>query len=87
MLREKEMFDNAYIFLEKHWNDNDFGQKEEKVESKNPKDYYKEGSIMYEYYELQAKYKGSKLWQTLLLDVLDHLERKMEFERRKANGQ
>lgn len=75
MLREKEMFDNAYLFLEKHYNDRDFGDLENRE------------SAIAEYQELQKKYKGSGLWQELLLAVNDHLERKMKYERRKANGQ
>lgn len=71
MLRERCMFDEAYAFLEKHYNDSDFGSADE------------EGTITYEYVELSQKYRGSKLWQSLILDVLDHLERKMKWEKSK----
>lgn len=31
-----------------------------------------------EYQELSNKFRGSLLWQSLILDVLDHLERKIK---------
>lgn len=66
------MFDNAYLFLEKHWDDKDFGDMD------NP------NSAIAEYQELQKKYKGSGLWQDLLLVVNDHLERKYKYIKKKV---
>lgn len=88
--REQEAYrrlhNEACDFLIKHWDDKDFGVKEEQVTSDNPLDYYKDGSIMYDYILLQRKRSKSSLWQELLALEVSHLETKMKFERSKGNA-
>ena len=84
----KRLHIEAFEFLKKHWNDTSFGEKDEEIQSNNPLDFYKEGSIMYDYVLLQMKRPKSGLWQELLLLELEHLERKMKHdikEREKQN--
>lgn len=68
-MREKEIFEEAYNLLEKHYEDKDFEQLTE------------------EFLEINNKFRGSGLWQNLVLAVLDHLEAKAKYERRKVNEQ
>lgn len=68
-MREKEIFEEAYKLLEKHYEDKDFEQ------------------LTKEFLEINDKFRGSGLWQNLVLAVLDHLEAKAKYERRKANEQ
>lgn len=68
-MREKEIFEEAYNLLEKHYEDKDFEQ------------------LTQEFIEINDKFRGSGLWQNLVLAVLDHLEAKAKYERRKANEQ
>lgn len=66
-MREKEIFEEAYNLLEKHYEDKDFEQ------------------LTNEFIEINDKFRGSGLWQNLVLAVLDHLEAKAKYERRKVN--
>ena len=69
-----EMFESAKEFLVKHWNDADMGSIEQK------------DSVTAELVEIDKKYSGSKLWQELILNVIDCLEKKMKYEKGKRNG-
>lgn len=68
-MREKEIFEEAYNLLEKHYNDKDFEQ------------------LTKEFIEINNKFRGSGLWQNLVLAVLDHLEAKAKYERRRLDEQ
>lgn len=68
-MREKEIFEEAFNLLEKHYNDKDFEQ------------------LTNEFVEINNKFRGSGLWQNLVLAVLAHLEAKAKYERRKASEQ
>lgn len=69
-----EMFEAAKELLIKHWDDADMGSIEQK------------DSVTAELVEIDKKFKGSKLWQELVLNVIDCLEKKMKYEREKENG-
>ena len=81
----RRLHNEACDFLIKHWNDKDFGVKEEQINSNDPLSYYKEGSIMHDYILLQRKRPKSGLWQELLALEVGHLETKMKYERSKGN--
>ena len=68
-MREKEIFEEAFNLLEKHYNDKDFEQ------------------LTNEFVEINNKFRGSGLWQNLVLAVIAHLEAKAKYERRKASEQ
>lgn len=65
MRKEKEMFDEAFKWLETNYENADFNK------------------LAQEYAELSIlkKFKGSQLWQKLLLDVIEHLEAKAKYEK------
>ena len=63
MRKEREMFDDAFKWLEQNYDNTDF----DKLASEIP--------------TLCKKYKGSGLWQNLILAVLDHLEAKAKYEK------
>ena len=69
-----EMFESAKEFLVKHWNDADMGSIEQK------------DSVAAELVDIDKKYKGSELWQKLVINVIDTLEMKMKYEKGKRNG-
>ncbi len=69
----KSLFHEAEAYMERHWYDKDFGEMNEPV------------SLIADYQRMQAKHKGSQLWQELLLVVNDNLEKKMKYEKRKEN--
>ena len=69
-----EMFESAKEFLVKHWNDADMGSIEQK------------DSVTAELVDIDKKYKGSELWQKLVINVIDTLEMKMKYEKGKRNG-
>ena len=68
-----EMFESAKEFLVKHWNDADMGSIEQK------------GSVTAELVDIDKKYKGSELWQKLVINVIDTLEMKMKYEKERKN--
>ena len=69
-----EMFESAKELLIKHWDDEDMGSIEQK------------DSVTAELVEIDKKYKGSELWQKLVINVIDTLEMKMKYEKGKRNG-
>ena len=62
MKKEKEIFDTAFKFLERHYNDKDL----ELVAQELP--------------IICSRFRGSKLYQNLILAVVAHLEAKLKYE-------
>ena len=63
MRKEHEMFNTAYDFLERHYNDKDL----ELVAQELP--------------IICSRFKGSGLYQNLILAVVAHLEAKLNYEK------
>lgn len=63
MRKEKEMFEVAFDFLERHYNDENL----ELVAQELP--------------IICSKFKGSGLYQNLLISVVEHLEAKLNYEK------
>lgn len=63
MRKEKEMFEVAFDFLERHYNDENL----ELVAQELP--------------IICSKFKGSKLYQNLIIAVVAHLEAKLKYEK------
>lgn len=63
MRKEKEMFEVAFDFLERHYNDENL----ELVAQELP--------------TMCSRFKGSGLYQNLLISVVEHLEAKINYEK------
>ena len=71
MERYLEMYEAAKDFLKRHWNDENMGEVGQK------------GSVVDELVDIDKKFKGAKLWQSLILDTIDCLEAWYKYRRKK----
>lgn len=62
MRKEQEIFNVAFDFLERHYNDKDLE------------------SVAQELPTICSKFRGSGLYQNLILAVVEHLEKKLLYE-------